>query len=147
MTVSRPHSQFPWLKARFQGVAGPWNDIGTQVKFYGRTLPALTEIKNEVLPADRRARLAPIFFAGALIGLGATLIKTKPRFGNVPNPSQFGDMPRRKGWRRAAQKSRDGVATFAPSNVTDSLGRSLLLGGAALLVARVLDEAAGRNGK
>ena len=36
---------------------------------------------------------------------------------------------------------------FAPSNVTDSLGRSLLLGGAALLVARVLDEAAGRNGK
>lgn len=116
-------------------------------KFYGRTLPALTEIKNEVLPADRRARLAPIFFAGALIGLGATLIKTKPRFGNVPNPSQFGDMPRRKGWRRAAQKSRDGVATFAPANVTDSLGRSLLLGGAALLVARLLDEAAGRNGK
>ncbi len=35
MTVSRPHSQFPWLKARFRSVAGPWNDIGTQTKFYG----------------------------------------------------------------------------------------------------------------
>jgi len=38
MTVSRPHSQFPWLKKRFRSVAKPWNRLGSQSKFYGRTL-------------------------------------------------------------------------------------------------------------
>jgi len=39
------------------------------------------------------------------------------------------------------------VQTFAPSNVTDSIGRSLMLGGVALLLARALDEIAGRDGQ
>jgi predicted phage tail protein len=39
------------------------------------------------------------------------------------------------------------VQAFAPTNVTDSLGRSLILGGVALLLARVLDEVAGRDGQ
>jgi hypothetical protein len=38
------------------------------------------------------------------------------------------------------------VEAFAPSNITDSLGRSLILGGAALLIARVLDEVGSRRG-
>ena len=38
MTVSRPHSQFPWLKARYRSIADPWNQVGVQTKFYGRTL-------------------------------------------------------------------------------------------------------------
>ena len=41
MTVSRPHSQFPWLKSRYSAVAEPWNQIGRQTKFYGNTLRSI----------------------------------------------------------------------------------------------------------
>ncbi|MDT5209223.1 MAG: phospholipid/cholesterol/gamma-HCH transport system permease protein, partial [Mycobacterium sp.] len=41
MTVARPHSQFPWLKARFRALADPWNRIGSQTKFYGTTLRSI----------------------------------------------------------------------------------------------------------
>ncbi|MBE9638238.1 hypothetical protein IQ782_15400 [Salipiger pacificus] len=111
------------------------------------TLPALRDRLGDALPASRRDRLAPIVFAGGLLAIGALLIKAKPRIGHVPQPKQFGDLPRRSRARRAALTTRDHVAPFAPTNVTDSLGRSLMLGGAALLLTRLLDEAAGRDGK
>ena len=47
--------------------------------------------------------------------------------------------------RRAARKSRDVVAPFAPGNVTDSIGRSLMVGGVALALTRLLDEMSGRD--
>ncbi|ANT62151.1 MULTISPECIES: hypothetical protein [Roseobacteraceae] len=111
------------------------------------SLPALRARVNDALPASRRERLAPMLFAGGLLAIGAALLKAKPRIGHVPEPRQFGDLPRRSKARRAALTSRDHVAAFAPTNVTDSLGRSLMIGGAALLLTRLLDEAAGRDGK
>lgn len=111
------------------------------------TLPALRNRIGDALPASRRERLAPVVFAGGLLAIGAMLIKAKPRIGHVPTPKQFGDLPRRSRARRAAQTTRDHIEPFAPTNVTDSIGRSLMLGGAALLLTRLLDEAAGRDGK
>ena len=73
MTVSRPHSQVPWLKARFRSVAGPWNDIGTQTKFYGRTLRSVgyvfTHYSVELIRIIAQMGLG----AGALIVIGGTV--------------------------------------------------------------------------
>ncbi|EPX79523.1 hypothetical protein [Salipiger mucosus] len=111
------------------------------------TTQKIQEMRDRLLPAQRRERLMPIFFAAGLLTVGTVLLKTKPRIGHVPRPKQFGDLPRRSRLRRAAQASRDTVEPFAPSNVTDQIGRSMLIGGAALLITRMLDEAAGRDGK
>ena len=108
------------------------------------TLPA---IAKKALPASRKARLAPVGYALGLFAVGTALLIAKPKFGQVPSPIQNGDAPRIGRWRRAAQHGRDGVQAFAPSNVTDSVGRSLILGGVALLAARALDEMSGRTGK
>ena len=57
VTISRPHSQFPWLKGRFRGMAEPWNRVGRQTKFYGNTLRsiyyAVTYLPDRADPADR----------------------------------------------------------------------------------------------
>jgi phospholipid/cholesterol/gamma-HCH transport system permease protein len=73
VTVSRPHSQFPWLKSRYQAVAGPWNDIGVQAKFYGRalrsTFEGVTHYRVELLRLIAQMGLG----AGALILIGGTV--------------------------------------------------------------------------
>ncbi|EEX16583.1 hypothetical protein CSE45_4085 [Citreicella sp. SE45] len=114
------------------------------IKLPGRnTLPT---VSAKPLPA-RRDRLLPVAYAGGMLAIGAALLVAKPKFGHVPQPNRMGDGPRLSRWRRAAQRGRDGVQTFAPANVTDSIGRSLMLGGVALLLARALDEIAGRDGQ
>ncbi|MBU2961720.1 hypothetical protein KO516_13030 [Citreicella sp. C3M06] len=94
---------------------------------------------------SRRERLAPLAYAGGLLAIGAALLVAKPRIGNVPASMLSKDAPKGSRWRRAAQVGRDGASTFAPTNVTDSIGRSLMIGGAALVIARLLDEAVGKR--
>ena len=86
-------------------------------------------------------RLTPLLYAGGLIGIGAALLWSKPSLGHVPTPAltKEGKNPSRS--RRVARRGRDAVGSLAPTNVTDSLGRSLVLGGVALMLARLLDEA------
>ena len=93
-----------------------------------------------------RDRWAPVAYAGGMLAIGAGLLIAQPRVGHVPDPAQAGDAPRNKRLRRAAQVGRDGARAFAPSNVTDSIGRSLLVGGVALIMTRVLDELSGHDG-
>ncbi len=73
MTVSHPHSQFPWLKSRFRAIADPWNDIGVQTKFYGHTLrsifTAVTRYKVEFFRLIAQMGLG----AGALMVIGGTV--------------------------------------------------------------------------
>jgi len=73
VTVSRPHSQFPWLRGRYRAVAGPWNQIGVQTKFYGRTLRsivyAITNYRIELFRIIAQMGLG----AGALIMIGGTV--------------------------------------------------------------------------
>lgn len=74
MTVSRPHSQFPpWLKARFKSVAEPWNRIGMQAKFFGRTLSSIryTVLHYQVELIRIIAQMG--LGAGALIIIGGTV--------------------------------------------------------------------------
>ncbi|MEC7762627.1 MAG: hypothetical protein VX874_12035 [Pseudomonadota bacterium] len=101
---------------------------------------------DRLLERATNDRVAPVLYAGGMLALGIALIVAKPRIGNVPKPLARGDESSAGRLRRAAIRGRDGVEAFAPSNVTDSLGRSLILGGAALLVARVLDEVGTRRG-
>ena len=73
MTISRPHSQFPWLKSRFRSLADPWNRIGGQTKFYGKTLRSLhyafTHYRIELIRLIAQMGLG----AGALIIIGGTV--------------------------------------------------------------------------
>ncbi|MBV7410924.1 hypothetical protein [Maritimibacter sp. DP1N21-5] len=96
---------------------------------------------------DRRAspRLAPLFYGSGMLAVGAWLLVSKPRFGEVPAPRQSDDdgVSGTSRVSRVAKVGRDGVEAFAPTNVTDSIGRSLLLGGAALILTRLLDEVSG----
>ncbi|MGV0717548.1 ABC transporter permease [Mycolicibacterium sp. XJ662] len=73
MTVSRPHSQFPWLKARFKSVADPWNRVGMQAKFFGRTLSSIryTVVHYQVELIRIIAQMG--LGAGALIIIGGTV--------------------------------------------------------------------------
>lgn len=73
MTVSRPHSQFPWLKSRFRSVADPWNRIGMQTKFFGRTLGSIrfTVLHYQVELIRIIAQMG--LGAGALIIIGGTV--------------------------------------------------------------------------
>ncbi|MGV0642332.1 ABC transporter permease [Mycolicibacterium sp. XJ879] len=73
MTVSRPHSQFPWLKARFRSVADPWNRVGMQAKFFGRTLSSIryTVVHYQVELIRIIAQMG--LGAGALIIIGGTV--------------------------------------------------------------------------
>ena len=73
MTISRPHSQFPWLKSRFRSVADPWNRIGTQTKFFGRTLSSIryTVVHYQVELIRIIAQMG--LGAGALIIIGGTV--------------------------------------------------------------------------
>lgn len=99
----------------------------------------------KALSRTQKDRLLPIAYAGGMLVAGALLLVTKPRIGHVPDPKPMGDLPTRKRWKRAAQYSRDSVEVFAPTNITDSIGRSLLIGGTALLLTRLLDELVGRK--
>ncbi|WP_238364120.1 hypothetical protein [Mesobacterium pallidum] len=103
-------------------------------------LPAPSALSPE------RGSIAPVVYAGGMLAAGALLLLAKPRIGEVPDPRHRGDAPRRSRVRRAAQHGRDAAQTFAPTNLTDSIGRSLLIGGAALLIARTFDALTGSDG-
>ncbi len=85
-------------------------------------------------------RVSPLIYAGGLIGLGALLLWAKPRIGEVPKAALTERVSGSRR-RRLARSGRDAVGALAPSNVTDSVGRSLVVGGLALMLARLLDEA------
>ncbi|MFW2544551.1 hypothetical protein ACN2XU_18095 [Primorskyibacter sp. 2E107] len=108
-------------------------------------LPSVSDIRRKVLPTSNRDRIVPIVVGGGLVALGALLLKARPLVGEMPPARQFGDAPEGARWRRAAALARDRVEPFAPASITDQIGKSLMMGGAALLMTRLLDEAAGQG--
>lgn len=94
-------------------------------------------------PPAPRSAVSPVAYGAGMLALGAVLVLSKPRIGAVPEPVQTDDAP--GVLRRLAAAARDGVSAFAPSNVTDSIGRSLVIGGSALILARAFDALAGRR--
>lgn len=108
-------------------------------------LPIPTRLSTPLARPSTRERLAPMAVAAGLIAAGAMLWRAKPSALQMPEAAPLGDAPRRGFLRRAARQSRDGLGHFAPDNLSDSLGRSLVLAGGALLATRLLDEIAGRD--
>jgi hypothetical protein len=103
-------------------------------------LPDAQDLKDALPIVRSRDRLKPFLIGAGLLTAGAMLLRVKPEFGQVPDPRPYGRTANGRLRKGFAHRVRDGAATFAPSNLTDQLGKSLLMGGTAMLVARVLDE-------
>ncbi|WOI56899.1 hypothetical protein [Palleronia sp. LCG004] len=85
------------------------------------------------------SELSPILLGTALLGAGLLLRQWEP--GALSLPSKPDVVHRDRGLKRAARRTRDGIARFLPSNMTGSLGRSLAIMGAGLVLVRLLDMA------
>lgn len=109
-------------------------------------LPDMDDVTDALPIIKKRDRVSPFFFGGALLAVGSLLLRASPNIGNVPDPKPYGSSARRSKRRRAAERVRDASASFAPTNLTDQLGKSLMLGGTALIVARLMDEYVGPGG-
>ena len=72
-----------------------------------------------------------------LLGAGLLTRQWQPHALNLPEPENRDR--RDRGLKRAARKSRDGLAGLLPSNLTGSIARSLMIMGAGLLTLRPLD--------
>ncbi len=84
-------------------------------------------------------RQSPLLAGLALLGAGLLIRRWQPKLLDLPDtPSDTHHKDR--GVRRAARKSRDGLASILPGNMTGSIGRSLIIMGAGLLLVRALDE-------
>jgi hypothetical protein len=82
----------------------------------------------------------PLLTGLLLLGAGLLLRRWQPSALNLPEAD---DRPRHsKGVRRAATGARDGVAKVLPGNLTGSIGRSLIIMGAGLVLVRALDAVA-----
>ncbi|QDC08392.1 hypothetical protein FHY55_03650 [Oceanicola sp. D3] len=101
---------------------------------------------NTLLPAEKaQSRLVPVAVACGLVAAGALLWRAKPQALQIPDPVPLGANPSHSLLRRVARHSRDSVHKIAPSNISVSLGRSLVIAGGALLLTRLLDEIAGED--
>ncbi|MDQ2095796.1 hypothetical protein [Rhodalgimonas zhirmunskyi] len=93
---------------------------------------------------ETRDRWMPLAVAGGLALAGVALYRAKPEVLALPEPEVL-DEDEQNHLSRAARRTRDGVARFAPSNIAESLGRSMVIAGVALALTRVLDEVAAKR--
>ncbi|WP_102107714.1 hypothetical protein [Oceaniglobus roseus] len=98
--------------------------------------------RSTIAPPPPSSRVSPALVSLGLIGLGALLWRSKPSLMDMPDPVPLGDHADDTLLRRAARRSRDGVSRIAPGNLGVSLGRSMVVAGAAMLLTRLLDEIA-----
>ncbi|SFG45929.1 hypothetical protein SAMN04488020_102292 [Palleronia marisminoris] len=86
------------------------------------------------------ARTSPLLLGAALVGAGLVLRNWEPEALRLP------DRPTRphldRGTSRIARKTRDLIARILPGNMTGSMGRTLVIMGAGLVLVRLLDMAA-----
>lgn len=94
------------------------------------------------IPADAR----PLLLGAGLVGLGVLLRVLRPRALDLPRRDTPLRRPRNASRGEVARFARDGITEVLPDNLSDSVGRSLLLIGAGLIVARALDEIADDDG-
>ncbi len=99
------------------------------------SVPEMPELPDEI------ADYSPLLAGAAMIGLGLLLRRTGPDLLRLPEPSPrpvgFRDV---RSGRDAARATRDGIARVIPRNLTKTVGRSLMLMGAATIAVRMLDE-------
>ncbi len=83
--------------------------------------------------------VAPLILGAALIGGGLLLRKWQPQA--LALPERPARPHRDRGARRMARLTRDGIARILPGNLTGSIGRTLLIMGAGLVLVRLFDLA------
>ena len=85
------------------------------------------------------AHSSPVLIGAVLLGGGLLLRNWNPGALGLPDKPvrQHAD----RGRERAARIFRDGIARVMPSNLTGSVGRTLMLMGAGLVLVRLLDMA------
>lgn len=88
---------------------------------------------------QHQMRTSPLLSGLALLGAGLVVRRWQPDLLTLPDKDDEADSGDR-GIRRAARKSRDGLAGALPGNLTGSIGRSLIIMGAGLILVRALDE-------
>ncbi|ETX15118.1 hypothetical protein OCH239_17680 [Roseivivax halodurans JCM 10272] len=90
---------------------------------------------------SRISPYTPLLAGAAMIGAGILLRRTAPDTLRLPEPARQPKALRDVRTRSdAARAARDGIARFMPNNLTKTLGRSLVLMGAATIAVRMLDE-------
>ncbi|MCE0505550.1 MULTISPECIES: hypothetical protein [unclassified Roseivivax] len=82
----------------------------------------------------------PFLLGLALVGCGLALRRSDPAPLRLPEPGGAPEARKARSGRDAARVARDGIARFIPSNLTGSLGRTLILMGGATIAVRALDE-------
>ncbi|SFE30044.1 hypothetical protein [Roseivivax sediminis] len=104
------------------------------------TLPSVSDIDLPEMP-EGLAAYTSLIAGAALIGAGLLLRRTEPSVLRLPEPARkpqhFRDV---RSGSDAVRATRDGIARFTPRNLTKTLGRSLVLMGAATIAVRMLDE-------
>ena len=89
---------------------------------------------------SRGAEYTPFLIGLGLIGLGLAARRVEPDTLRLPEPAERPDLRNIRSGSDAARAARDGIAGFMPRNLTKSLGRTMILMGAALVAVRALDE-------
>ncbi|SIS83693.1 hypothetical protein SAMN05421759_104183 [Roseivivax lentus] len=89
---------------------------------------------------SRKADHTPFLIGLGLIGLGLAARRVEPDALRLPEPAERPDLRNIRSGKDAARAARDGIAGFVPRNLTKSLGRTMILMGAALVAIRALDE-------
>ena len=86
---------------------------------------------------DQSPKSSPVLAGIVLLGAGLLIRQWQPHALRLPEPENHNR--RDRGLRRAARKSRDGLAALLPSNLTGSVARSLMIMGGGLIALRLLD--------
>ncbi|APE44342.1 hypothetical protein BOO69_13720 [Sulfitobacter alexandrii] len=88
---------------------------------------------------QEKMRTSPLVSGLALLGAGLLIRRWQPDLLTLPDDDDD-SRGHDHGIRRAARKSRDGLAGALPGNLTGSIARSLMIMGAGLILVRALDE-------
>lgn len=86
------------------------------------------------------AHTSPLLLGAALVGAGLVLRNWEPDALRLPERPTRPHMDR--GASRMAREARDLIARILPGNLTGSIGRTLVIMGAGLVLVRLLDMAA-----
>ncbi len=82
----------------------------------------------------------PMLAGLGMLAAGFLLRRTAPRALNLPEPGRRKRLRDVGSGKDAAHVARDGIANVTPRNLTSSLGRTLIMMGAATIAIRALDE-------
>ncbi|WP_185804438.1 hypothetical protein [Pontivivens nitratireducens] len=92
-----------------------------------------------MIDRDTAMTAAPFAAAIGLVAAGFALTRWKPGALDMPEPNATPRLPDFRDGGDIVRQLREGAAALSPRNLTDTLGRSLIISGALLLMVRAID--------